>query len=130
MFLVFLVINYLSLKLIKNESFTTQCRKNTGYLFSRNPPFPKISTFAFKQKMCAYYECVYYERPQYIWIFLTDNNFDLLIPTGIASDPTRSVKVSIFETLLRRIRTFFICPKGRAVTVLCDSLRTSWAESA
>ena len=45
--------------------------KNTGYLFSRNPPLPQISTFSSEQKRCAYYEesaymgCAYYESAQY-----------------------------------------------------------------
>ena len=39
----------------------------TGYLFFRNPPLPKISTFSLGQKGCAYYgKCAYYEWGQYI----------------------------------------------------------------
>ena len=46
--------------------------KNTGYLFFRNPPLPKISTFSSRQKGCAYFwkcancECANYELRQYI----------------------------------------------------------------
>ena len=46
-------------------------KKNTGYLFFRNPPLLQISTFSLGQKGCAYYEksayyeCAYYERAQY-----------------------------------------------------------------
>ena len=44
--------------------------KNTGYLFFRNPPLTKISTFSLGQKRCAYcgksayYECAYFEWAQ------------------------------------------------------------------
>ena len=50
-------------------------KKNTGYLFFRNPPLLQISTFSLGQKGCAYYEksayyeCAYYERAQYIELF-------------------------------------------------------------
>ena len=42
--------------------------KNTGYLFFRNPPLPKISTFSSGQKGCAYYgKSAYYEGTYYEW---------------------------------------------------------------
>ena len=36
--------------------------ENKGSLLFRNPPLPKISTFSFGQKECAYYgKSAYYE---------------------------------------------------------------------
>ena len=42
--------------------------KNTGFLFFRNPPLPKISTFQLGQKRCAHYgKCAYYGCAYYEW---------------------------------------------------------------
>ena len=39
--------------------------ENTGYLFFRNPPLHKITTFSLGQKGCASYGCAYYKWGQY-----------------------------------------------------------------
>ena len=61
MFLVFLV------DFLATQIQSLNVEKNTGYLFFRNPPLPKVSAFSLGQKgcayfgKCAYFECAYYE---------------------------------------------------------------------